>query len=81
MTRISSMGLKSMALVATFAAGACMGGASAAQPHMSAALDALRTARSELVAATPNKGGHRARAISLVDQAISETQAGINFAD
>ena len=80
MTRLSNIGLKSFALVATFSMGACIGGAIAAQPHMVAALDALRGARAELVASTPNKGGHRARAISLVDQAMSETQAGINFA-
>jgi hypothetical protein len=80
MTRISSIGLKSLALIATFATGACIGGAIAAQPHMVAALDSLRAARAELVAATPNKGGHRARAINLVDQAIGETQSGISFA-
>jgi hypothetical protein len=81
MTRISSIGLKSFALVATFATGACIGGAIAAQPHMAAALDALHTARAELAASTPNKGGHRVRAINLVNQAIEETQAGMNFAD
>jgi len=28
----------------------------------------------------PNKGGHRERAIELVDQAINEVNAGIEFA-
>ena len=70
---------KSLVLISTFVTGACVG-AIAAQPHMSAALDSLRAARTELVMSTPNKGGHRARAISLVDQAIGETQAGIDFA-
>jgi hypothetical protein len=67
-------------LAATLALGACIGNAVAQQPHMYAALDALRTARAELIAATPNKGGHRARAITLVNQAIDETNAGIRYA-
>ncbi|MBA2589329.1 MAG: hypothetical protein H0U98_11980 [Alphaproteobacteria bacterium] len=44
---------------------------------MTAALDALRTARSELQAALANNGGHRVKAIALIDQAIEETNAGI----
>jgi hypothetical protein len=62
-----------------FAAGCLAGTAMADQPHMKSALDLLRSARSELITATPNKGGHRARAIKLVDQAIDETRAGIDF--
>ena len=49
----------------------------AAQPNMVNALGSLRAARAELVQATANKGGHRERAIKLVDEAIGETQAGI----
>ncbi len=30
---------------------------------------------------TPNKGGHRERAMELVRQAMAETQAGIEFAN
>ncbi len=66
---------------AVFAAGALAGAAIAAQPHMQAAIDYLKSARSELVSATPNKGGHRAKAIQLVDQAISETRTGMDVAD
>jgi hypothetical protein len=51
--------------------------AMAAQPNMMNALGSLRAARAELVRATANKGGHRERAIGLVDQAIGETEAGI----
>ncbi len=47
---------------------------------MQAALDELRGARSELEAATSDKGGHRAKAIELVDEAIGEVKAGIEFA-
>jgi len=50
------------------------------QPHMQNALDRLRGARAELSAAAPDKGGHRVRAIDLVDRAISETRAGIAYA-
>jgi len=70
--------LKASVLIGTLAAGMAIGAALAAQPHMSAALDALRSARQELVAATPNKGGHRERAIQLVNQAIGETQKGMD---
>jgi len=54
--------------------------ARAAQPHMEAALDALKTARRELDAASADKGGHRANALGLVKQAIAEVERGIDFA-
>lgn len=47
------------------------------QPHMQAALDYLRNAKSDLEHATSDKGGHRVNAIKLVDQAIDETKKGI----
>jgi hypothetical protein len=47
---------------------------------MNAALDELRAARSELQAAESDKGGHRVKAIGLIDEAIGEVQAGIEFA-
>jgi hypothetical protein len=49
------------------------------QPRMQAALDALRTANRELTAATDDKGGHRKRAMRLVNQAIAEVERGIKF--
>ena len=52
-------------------------GAAADQPHMQAALDALNNAKSELNQANADKGGHRANAISLVNQAIDEVTRGI----
>jgi hypothetical protein len=60
-------------------AGACV--AMAAQPNMQAALGSLQAARAELVRATPNKAGHRERAIGFVDSAIAETKAGIAAAN
>jgi len=53
---------------------------SSGQPHMDAALGELQAARQELQAAVSDKGGHRVNAIRLVDDAIAETQAGIDFA-
>jgi hypothetical protein len=57
---------------------ACTAGAN--QPNMQAALGSLQAARAELIQARPNKGGHRDRAINFVNAAISETEAGINYA-
>src|SRR5947207_79935 len=54
-----------------------VGYAVAAQPHMQAALAALQNAKAELQAAIPDKGGHRVKAIALVDEAIGEVRAGI----
>jgi hypothetical protein len=47
------------------------------QPHMQAALEFLRSAKSDLERATTDKGGHRVNAIRLVDQAIDEVKKGI----
>ena len=57
-----------------------IGYAIGAQPHMAETVAILQSARAELVKATPNKGGHRERALALIDQAIGEVQAGMNFA-
>jgi hypothetical protein len=46
------------------------------EPHMSAALGHLQEAKTELERATPNKGGHREKAMQLVDQAIEQVKAG-----
>jgi hypothetical protein len=51
-----------------------------AQPHMHESIAMLQSARSALVSGTPNKSGHRERALGLIDQAISEVRAGIAFA-
>jgi hypothetical protein len=50
------------------------------QPHMKAALDSLESARNNLDKANPDKGGHRAKAIDLVKDAIAEVKAGIEAA-
>jgi hypothetical protein len=54
--------------------------AEAYQGNMERALSALGAAMESLQAATPNKGGHRERAMRLIGRAIGEVQAGIDFA-
>jgi hypothetical protein len=71
---------RTLLLGAAIAASLGIGYAVGAQPHMSETLSFLQSARGELAAATPNKGGHRERAIQLVDQAINQTEAGIAYA-
>jgi hypothetical protein len=61
--------------------GATAKSANAYQGNMERALSSLRQALGSLQEATANKGGHRARAMDLVRQAIEETQAGVEFAD
>lgn len=55
-------------------------GCASGQPHMQSALDHLLAAKSELQAATSDKGGHRVRAIELIDEATGEVQRGMEYA-
>ena len=64
-------------LILGYLAGCATGGG---QPHMQAAMDNLRVARDELNAAEANKGGHRERAITLINDAMTQVQRGIDFA-
>lgn len=65
------------ALVVLFVLGCVTG---RGQPHMQSALDHLQAAKAELQGALADKGGHRVRAIELVDRAIGEVQAGMAYA-
>lgn len=49
------------------------------EPHMAAALEHLRQAEEELEKATPNKGGHREKAMELTHQAQSQVEQGIQY--
>jgi len=49
------------------------------QPNMMSALEHLELAKDKLEKATPDKGGHRVKAIKLVKDAIEETNAGIKW--
>ena len=73
-------------LIVTVTAGAALAGtassdALAYQGNMERALSSLFNALASLRESTPNKGGHRVNAMRLIEQAISETQAGIEFAE
>jgi hypothetical protein len=71
---------RKLLLGAVIASSVGIGCAIGAQPHMEASLGILQSARAELAKATPNKGGHRERALGLIDQAIAEVRAGMAFA-
>jgi hypothetical protein len=71
---------RKLLLGAVIASSVGIGYAIGAQPHMEATLGILQSARVELAKATPNKGGHRERALGLIDQAINEVRAGMAFA-
>ena len=49
------------------------------QRTMRQALSSLQEVQKLLRSATPDKGGHRVKAIQLVEQAIQETQRGIEY--
>ncbi|MDA9522829.1 hypothetical protein XI06_21740 [Bradyrhizobium sp. CCBAU 11434] len=71
---------RSLVLGGAIATSFFIGYALGAQPHMDEAIAILQSARAELAKAEPNKGGHRERALGLIDQTIAEVRAGIAFA-
>ncbi len=64
-----------------FVGGLFTGQVIAEQGHMDAAANNLRQAITQLNQATPNKGGHRERALGLAQQALDEVEEGIGWAD
>jgi hypothetical protein len=71
-----------LAAIATISVISGFGGgiAFANQGHMWNALHALQNADEQLQLADADKGGHRENAINLVNQAITEVNAGIAYA-
>ncbi len=51
------------------------------QPHMVNAIENLRAARHQLEIAREDKGGHRVRAMGIIDNAIDEVKAGMAAGD
>ncbi|HEY6806655.1 MAG TPA: hypothetical protein VI306_23960 [Pyrinomonadaceae bacterium] len=49
------------------------------QPNMESARTNLQNAKANLLTAEHNKGGHRAKALGLVNQALSEVNKGIEW--
>ena len=66
-------------VVSLLVLGFIAGQITAAQPHMNSALRQLRAARTSLNQATPDKGGHRNRALELVNDAIDQVEKGIAY--
>jgi hypothetical protein len=73
--RFAAMGTLAVPAVTVFAESVL-----AYQGNMEQAVAELRTALHSLREATPDKGGHKAKAVTLIEQAIGEVQAGIDFA-
>jgi hypothetical protein len=65
------------AIVIATGAGFGIGFAQGGQPHMQNALGDLQAARAELNAAERDKGGHRTAAVNLINQAITQVEAGM----
>ena len=83
-SKITRRGLATTAATGVAAIGLLGAGvksADAYQGNMERALASLFQALGSLRESTANKGGHRAKAMELVRQAIEETQAGVEFAD
>jgi hypothetical protein len=72
---IKTLAAGMLALAAAGSAGYAVG--EVRQVHMNHALSDLQSARNELDQANRDKGGHRGRAVQLVDEAIGEVRAGI----
>jgi len=68
-------------IIAVLLVGGTVGMCAADEPHMRAALEHLRQARHQLEKAVPNKGGHREKAIELIDRAMEQVKAGIEFGE
>jgi hypothetical protein len=68
-------------LIAGLIVGGFEGAWAERQTHMRAALNSLHKAKMQLEKAEPDKGGHREKAIELVNQAIEEVKMGIEYAD
>ena len=71
--------MKPVALLCLSAALMSIGPARADQPNMQATLKNLEQARNNLVRATADKGGHRGRARELIEQAMAEVKAGVEY--
>ena len=82
MSKISRRDLAALAATGAVAALAVSAtAAEARQPNMERAIDRLREARRALQDAPPNKGGHKERAMELIDRAIEQVKEGIVFAE
>lgn len=70
-----------VAVVSAFVGGFATQAFAEKQPMMKAALVNLQQAKNNLQNATADKGGHRVKALELVNQAIEQVEKGIAFDD
>ena len=68
-----------VAVVSAFVGGFATQALAEKQPMMAKALNSLEEARKALDNANADKGGHRVKALTLVNDAIVEVKAGIEF--
>jgi hypothetical protein len=71
--------LATAAIAATLGGGLLATRVLAGQPKMDEAMTSLRDARAALREATADKGGHRQKALDLIEAAMKEVQAGIDY--
>jgi len=76
--KLTSIALATL-LAASIGSGAINRAFAEPQPKMKDALESLKSARDALEAATPDKGGHRKKAIELTRSAITQVEEGIKF--
>ncbi len=80
-SRRGFLGIAAAGAVAATAVTVSATTADAYQGNMERALSSLYEALAFLREATPNKGGHKEAASQLIEQAIDQVRAGIDFAD
>jgi hypothetical protein len=69
--------LKTSLILVTMITAMALQSVRADQPNMRAALAHLLEAKAALERAEHNKGGHRGRAVEIINHAIAEVEAGI----
>jgi len=77
--RLSTLATSLMVATVAGGAGLFAGYSVAAQPQMQSALSHLEAAEKDLQQATHDKGGHRDRALDLVQRAENQVREGIRY--
>ncbi len=68
-----------LAATAVFMFGYAQSAFAEPQPFMQAALRSLEDAKASLQRASHDKGGHRVKAIALINEAIDQVKKGIDY--
>lgn len=81
MTKLKTPAIVAISMAFGLTAGAAVTAVAQGQPNMRSALDHLVAADTFLDRANNNKGGHKAKARSLIRLAIKEVRAGMRYAN